>query len=376
MTTVWQYLVGHSEPIALWASVVAAFGGFVALVIVWRFWSWLEPHYQEYWAKCAVAFFRALAAVSAIAAKPAPLDPSMTPWEQPWAPTLAMAAFGYLCWEVAGARGDQQFKRGKERTAEEHAGEIAALKATQDVAIATLSREVDEATQDRVDAEFEATRLGWLLTHLRDLANFKLRRVREVATAAATARTTIQQARTGLAPMEQVRILLEGLASLFRMQVVHEDGSRHTQNFRIGLFAEKGGHLVPLAGFDLATKSHDPFSSYTHHSDRYRLDNGTDPSHAVRCVREGRALIVADCAAEKNFYIHERQPNYLRSMIAFPIASFCPDGIAPVPAALLVDTNVAGFFNEEDREMLETLLGEFVVRIDLEYAIGGLIGDL
>jgi len=54
--------------------------------------------------------------------------------------------------------------------------------------------------------------------------------------------------------------------------------------------------------------------------------------------------------------------------------AFCPDGLTPAPAALLIDTDISGFFIEEDREMLEILLKEFVTRIDLEYAINGLTG--
>jgi hypothetical protein len=130
---------------------------------------------------------------------------------------------------------------------------------------------------------------------------------------------------------------------------------------------------VPLAAFDLATRSHAPFSSYAAHADRYRLDT-TAPSLAVRCVVEGQTLIVPDCAAIDGFYFHARQANYLRSVIARPMANFCEDGITPTRAALLIDTDVAWFFQEDDREALEILLTEFVARIDLEYAICGLTG--
>ena len=60
-------------------------------------------------------------------------------------------------------------------------------------------------------------------------------------------------------------------------------------------------------------------------------------------------------------------------MVAHPLTKFCPDGIHPVSAALMIDTDVAGFFTEKDREMVETTLDEFVLRIGLEYALGGLI---
>ncbi len=66
---------------------------------------------------------------------------------------------------------------------------------------------------------------------------------------------------------------------------------------------------------------------------------------------------------------------YLRSMVAHPLTGFCPDGLNAVRAALLIDTDVAGFFRVEDREMLELILSEFAARIDLEYAISGLTGE-
>jgi hypothetical protein len=383
MGTVWYFLVNNSEGIALWASIVAALAGLVALVVVWRRWAWLEKHYQEWWAKTAVAFFRAVAALSAIAAKPAPLDPNKSPWEQPWAPTIAIAAAGYLFWEIAGAKGDQKYKRSKEKTAADHQKAIEdlnaahqtqldALNQAHEAALAEASEQAEQATQDREDAEYHSMRLGWLLTHLRGLVQAKRQRLREVTEGLGPGRT-IQHARDGLAPAEQVQILLEWLASLFRMQAMNEDGSRHNQNFRVGLFAEREGRLVPLAAFDLVTRSHAPFSSYEQHVDRYRLDT-TAPSLAVRCVVAGQTLIVPDCAAVPGFFFHARQANYLRSMVARPLANFCEDGITPTRAALLIDTDVAGFFQEDDREMLEILLTEFVARIDLEYAIGGLTG--
>jgi hypothetical protein len=360
MNTMWESIVTHLEIVALWVSIVAAVAGFVATNLIWWRWSWIEPWYQEHWTKIAVAFFRAVAAFSALASKSIPLDPQKAPWDQPWVVTILIAVLGYLFWELAAACGDVKLKRAKEKMAEEHKKEIGELK-----------QRVSQASQDREDAEFEATRNGWLLTALRELVGFKRQRIRVAAT---DARASIGQARMGLGPNEQVRILLEGIANLLRLQAVAEDRTRHNQNFRIGLVAEKDGRLMPLAAFDLASKSHEPFSSYANHAERYKLDNAKNPSLAVRCIQEGHALIVADAEAEPGFYIHDLQRRYLRSMIACPLERFCADGITPTQAALLIDTDVVGFFHEDNREMLELLLKEFVVRIDLEYAISGLIG--
>jgi hypothetical protein len=275
------------------------------------------------------------------------------------------------------------YKRAKEKTAEDHklevenlntahAAEIEGLNAVNAAVLAALNQELSQANQDRVEAEGEVTRHGWLLTMLRESVGFKRQRI--AAVTLAKARPSIPQVRAALAPWEQVRILLEALASLLRLQAVQQYGVKQSHNFRIGLVSEKDGGLVPLAAFDLATKSHEPFSSYAKYADRYKLDNYRDTALAVRCIQEGRALIVADCAAEAGFYFHARQQNYLRSIIAFPIDGFCPDGVNQARAALLIDTDVCGFFSEDDREMLELLLREFVARIDLEDAISGLTG--
>ena len=85
-------------------------------------------------------------------------------------------------------------------------------------------------------------------------------------------------------------------------------------------------------------------------------------------------LIVPDCANHPGFqFFHARQPNYLKSLVAYPLFDFSPDGAAPVRAALLIDTDVAGYFQEKDAEMIGICLNEFAVRIALEYAIRGLI---
>jgi hypothetical protein len=247
MGTAWQFVVTHLEAIAFWASVVAALAGLVALLVVWRCWSWLEKHYQEWWAKSAVAVFRAVAALSAIAARPAPLDPNKSAWEQPWAATITIAVAGYLFWEIAGAKGDQKYKRSKEKTAADHQQaiddlnaahqtQVDALNAAHAAAMAEASEQVEQATQDREDAEYHSMRLGWLLTHLRGLVQAKRQRLRVVTEGLGDVRT-IQHARDGLAPAAQVQILLEWLASLFRMHAMNEDGLRHNQNFRVGLYA-------------------------------------------------------------------------------------------------------------------------------------------
>ena len=287
-----KILFDNLEAIAFYSSIVAAALGAFALVMVWWGWAWLGPRYREFWAKCAVAFFRAMAAISAVAAKVSTPKAGVSPWEQPWTSTVFIAIAGYLLWEVAGAVGDHKFKLSKEKTIADHKKEVDALLVTHQEALDAAAQELEDADQDREDAEFEAVRLRWLLTHLRLSVNEKRERVRRIAQSSAVTRASIQQARDGLSPEDQLHVLLQMLASLFHYEATHERGSRHDQNFRVGLFAERDGRMEPLDAFDLATRSHDPFSSFEQHADRYRMDNGVNPSHAVRCVREGRSIIV------------------------------------------------------------------------------------
>lgn len=351
-----EYLAENIEEIAFGTSVVAACVGGLALAVVLAFWKHIESRYKEFWAKIAVAVFRLVAVVAAVASKTAPTNPTLKWYQQPWVTTVLIAGLGYLFWEISGAVGDAKYKQSKEKKAGEY----------QD--------EVDAANQDREDAEFQALRLGWLLSHLRELVSEKRQRIRGTAQSLPAART-IHHAREGLDPVAQVHVLLEWLASLFQVQAMNADPGRFNQNFRVGLYAECNGRLELVDAFDLATRRHDPFSSHDQHADRFRLDETTKPSHAVRCLLEGRTLIASDCETEPGFeFFHERQRQYLRSMVAHPMEGFSLDGVNPTRAALLIDTDVAGFFREDDREMIELLLREFVARIDLEYAISGLTG--
>ncbi len=349
----WSSRLDNAEPITRYASGVVALLGFVACLLVAFRWQWVERHYREVVAKIAVAAFRAVAGGSAILSRTSPPAPG-DGVDLPWLSTTAVAVVGYMLWELAGVIGDSKYKSAKEKKAAEYEVEVETL------------------TQDRDDAAFEATRLKWLLTHLRETVSHKVQRVRRAVEEASGTRASVQQAREGLAPEEQIRIILESLAALFRIEVISTGGSI-AQNFRVGLYVEEDGRLSPRDAFDLATKSHKPFASPQTHPERFRLDTPTGTSHAVRCVREGQTLIVPDCASEPGFeYFGDVQRNYLRSMVAYPLADCRPEGIVLVRAALLIDTDVAGYFREEDRAMIESRIREFVVRIDLEHAIRGL----
>ncbi len=346
--------IENLESITFYVSSVVALLGLVALAVVWLLWPRITRYYQEFWAKLAVAFFRFIAAASAVASKSV-VVPAGTPLpEQPWVATTLIAVSGYLLWEFAGAIGDHKYKAARAKAKREY------------------EQEIETLTQDREDAVRHSIWLRRVMSHLRLLANEKLQRVKRAVQQSTATRGSLPETRNALAPSEQIEVILETLASLLRIEVV-SSGGNHEQNFRIGLYAEEDGVLTPIDAFDLRTRSHDPFTSFEHHRDRFRLDNTTNPSHAVRCVLEGRMLIVPDCATHPIFqFFHDQQKNYLRSLVAFPLPDFSPDGGAPVRAALLLDTDVAGYFQEEDAESIRLYLEEFAVRLALEYAIRGL----
>lgn len=88
-------------------------------------------------------------------------------------------------------------------------------------------------------------------------------------------------------------------------------------------------------------------------------------------------LIVENCELDEDFqFFNERQRNYLKSMIASPIKDLCLDGVNPVQTALVIDTNIPGYFREEDRPSLEIAVREFAVRLSLEYAVSRLVSEI
>jgi hypothetical protein len=352
---VWKLLLDNMETITFYVSAVVAALGLLAFVLVWLFWRLIARIYWEFLAKLGVAFFRFVAAASAVASKSVAV-PAGTPLaEQPWVVTILMAVIGYLLWEFAGAIGDHKHKLAR------------------DNAKAESEQEIEVLTQDRDDAERQSFWLRRVMSHLRTLANEKLQRVKRAVQQSTASRGSLPETRTALAPSEQIGEILEALASFWRVEVV-STGRNYDQNFRVGLYAEQGGYLAPIGAFDLKTRSHNPFTSYPAHRDRFRLDNTANPAHAVRCVVEGRMLVVPDCANHPTFqFFHNQQRNYLRSMVAFPLPGFSPKGGAPVRAALLIDTDVAGYFQEKDAESIKIYLEEFAVRLALEYAIRGLM---
>lgn len=99
----------------------------------------------------------------------------------------------------------------------------------------------------------------------------------------------------------------------------------------------------------------------------------------VTCVNRKQMVIVEDCeaaAAKGEFhFFNDNQRGYLRSMMAYYLGEVCCDDGSPAVAALVVDTDSAGYFREADRESLKFWLREFAARIKLELLLHAMLNE-
>jgi len=175
----------------------------------------------------------------------------------------------------------------------------------------------------------------------------------------------------GLNPKEHIVVVLQQLA-LYLIDFMPDTDEADKQNVRVGLYVALNEKLEPIASWDHLKRQKQFFTSYHKWPNKYHLGCQENPSCAVRCIREEKLIIVPDCKDGLSFY-HDGQRNYLRSLIAYYIADFCDREGKRVQAALVIDTNVAGFFKEEDRTTIESYMEQFAIRVKLEALIGRLL---
>lgn len=317
--------------------VSAAFGT-VSLLLTWFAWGLVSRFYADFWPKLVIAVARCAAATAAVAVR---LQGS-----EEWNWLAASAIGSWLLWEITQVLAEWKSKKTAKRAAE-------------------LDREVRIRTR--------------LLTGLRSLTNKKADRVRAKLADHPGPAALIRRAREALDPAVQIHFVLEALAIL--LSALHRDpasAEADRQQFRIGLYVVgTDGFLWPWAAFDRKNGTRDPFTSWQEVKDRFRLDNCDDPAHAVRCVQEKRTIIVSDCVADAAAglftFFRKDQKNYLKSLVAYPVDGNIrsPKGTMEA-AALVIDTDVPGFFTDADRARLEIILDEFAARLKLEAYLFGL----
>jgi hypothetical protein len=329
-------------------------GGVVLLIGLW--WPLVEPLAQRSGAKPAIAGCRfCLVIVGAFGKNIADDSPAgqATWW---WLATTITCGVGWLLWEVVDWWGGEKLKGTKVTVEQTHLEQLDGMKGR-------FQEVLDQAENARQLALFRVH----LLTALRFLVHEKSQCIyKELAES--TPKASIGWARDALSPAKHIAFALDQLALFFHQQLPEGEG-RTGHNFRVCLYVESNGKLSPMDGFDFEKRMRHPFGSYVRHEQHFRLDNTTDPAHAVRCVQTRSLLIVPDCATDPVFrYLDEGQRTYLKSMVAYPIIDFrrAPQGNA---AALVVDTNRPGHFREQDREKIERILEEFAARLIMESAI-------
>ena len=191
-------------------------------------------------------------------------------------------------------------------------------------------------------------------------------------------KSSLQTARTALAPAVHLNLILEH----FGMFLGHLTADptlimSQGQNFRIGLYVEDDGYLVPLEAISINDRRRDPFNTYQTHRDHYNLSETNAPAHLVRCIQQRALIICEDCQvaadAGEFIYFNDTQRSYLKSMLAYPLLDFWEPRGLHCRGAVGIDTDVAGYFCEADRELLRALLDELAVRLQLESAIRALI---
>ena len=225
-------------------------------------------------------------------------------------------------------------------------------------------------------AELECERRTELLSAFReDIAEQVKRLMRAVPK---------RKAKPGLAfvakaldPKLRLETLLHSLAIYFAEQL--PDEQTRIRNFRVGLYVHRGESMTPLLAVNLRNPSYNVFTSFQQHAGAFRLDATEGRAHVVTCVRQRRTIIVEDCVvaehAREFTFFNDDQRGYLLSMLAYHLDEVClPDGTMTV-AALVIDTDAAGFFRESERDWLEFCLHEFGARVKLELLLQALLTE-
>jgi hypothetical protein len=336
------------------ASIVLCFFlslAIVALVLVWWGWKTIREWYQEWWAKIIIEVAQLLTVAVGLGLA------LVSPDEKPrWLPAAILGMFNFSLWKVVAIVGERKTK-------------------------ADLKEGVDDAAKARADANRasrESVRRTKLLTVLRDSVYVKRQRLLEHLRSLTSGgkNPSIRDADKGLLPKKHIDDLLRRLLLfLQQLQPTDSEQAQH-QNFRVGFYVCSDGAMKPLYGIDRQDGSF-PFSSFEKHGDRYRLDCARERAHVASCVREGMLIIVPDCvAAEKEgtftFY-NSQQRTYLRSLVVAPMVEVPMKDGTLTEAALAIDTDIPGWFREEDRDFIRLYLDEFAARLSLEMSILALV---
>ncbi len=316
--------------------------GFVFLTCGIFFWRWIGRLYSDRFGGLAIALARAVTAFAAI--MKSRNGSGTETWG--WAQTAAIVS--WLVWELAGGLLGWRSDRQKE-------GNVHKIESLE-IQLAALRQRVSDAESDG----FFYIRL---LTAIRFTVLDRTDRIRSVLRGSIPQKASSTRTKEAFNPEQHLYLTLQQMGAFLRERLPAVPESLK-QNFRVGLYvADPGGQMQPWLSVDILNRRPVRFTSFVQFPERFRLDNRLNPCYAVKCIQERRLLILPDADQAADFYFHEDQRLYLKSLIAYPILHL---GSGERAAAIVIDTNVAGYFQEADRVALDIFAEEFAVRLNLE----------
>lgn len=344
---------------SIWFSVFLALAlvGVLCWALVQFSWPRVQDVFANTWTARLGKAIKGLAAVVAVVGAYT-ADPAT---KGEWLPAVLAGAVCVVVWEIVEetAKAWEKCTETATRAHEKQAAEEA---------LAASNEASGRLREDLAVANDKSNSLMRLLGAFRTRVDRKVSRARKIL-GRASGKSQRKLAERALTPEEHLSELVTLCATFFQEQLPPGEGQNH--NFRVGIYGERDGVMVPVVAVSLNDGDYDPFTSHKKNEAAFRLDAAEPTAVVVRCVLHRDLVVVEDCPAtaatrpEEFSYFDDRQRNYLRSIVAFYIGKVDgPRGI--MRAALVVDTDAAGFFKPADRAWLKFVLWEFGKRIQLE----------
>ena len=313
------------NPFALYVVfVVLTIAGGIGIFVLILCWRKAGDIVGDWWPKPAAEIIQVLSALTSIGTTFASIDDRAT-WIRP-----ALTAWAsLLVWKLLQILIDRRMK---------------------------IADRTDKAALQRAEAESELrTRL---LAALREAVNRKVKRLRREV-GRKREKPSLTQVRNALTPQPHLEEMLDALAVFLKEQLPPK--RRSGSNFRVGVYINREGTMTPIHGVSLDDAGYNPFRSHSAHQEFFQINGVAKPASVVISVREKRLVILEDCLAletsgEFSFF-NDNQRSYLRSLVAYYLGEVCLEDGTMTEATLAIDTNLPGFFKEEDSRFAPFLFG-------------------